>query len=852
MRDNNDSKQTQKGIFDQKQNQKKKNFSNMVNQPQVNDINEQKIEKLFNTQYSDQNSSQYFLKDLVDYQQSVIIQNDQIKQFKCENNDSSIDQTMKIEQLKNTKKNIMNQSKQQNLHKRQNSKHLNINKYNNNGILHSFNHTDDVNDRMESEKIFQKYTATYELTKLIFVICLVAHYSGLFFYYVTEETIQYSQDPNLITWLSINDLLDKDWVCKYIYSIYFTFITMSTVGYGDIYPVTLVEKITTIFLTLISSGVFGYALNTIGTIFRDRQLKQSELKQQKYEISKYLNKRHINKAFQIQAFKALEYMDQQQENGNIKGLQVLKSIPKSVSKDIFIDYYGRVLTQSKFFKDGKYSLGIVNEVAEKMKEITIGPGTQIYKQGEVNQKFYFLIEGTLQIQCAFYHNSQKQQQDQQQKLKTISYISGNQELDFRNFYNNLPSPFTISSKNVSRLVYIEYESFQEIISKNQNDYQNFRKVKDTILFNKTRLPEKCYVCKSWVHNSNQCPRVFLSLNNLQVIGRFVLNIKQERKQFNRNKLGRIKQNSYLIRKSIRKDGQKMRQNIVSQFYDGFEEIIHKDYNDLEFFYLMPKVQFLEEGRIECINDTDDEDQTYFMEEEDLNNSATLLRPENLVASNTAYKSSTCNQPYSPFKIQKIKQNIDEQDISPFDSKESQVSIQNIEYQSPDYNNKFCKKQSSEQYNNQQLNQINGSLQQYNSRFQVLGQRRKRYYEFNISIDKIKKFSNYFQNGNYDNIINKLHIRQKHKMKKYYPIFYQQEYNSAYQKSHILDSKYKIEFQQKNKLFINTVEVGFQKQNLLSFQQSVDNNYDGNNKFFPNQKKTENDKKKNCSLPLQYY
>lgn len=52
-------------------------------------------------------------------------------------------------------------------------------------------------------------------------------------------------------------------------SLYFSFITMVTVGYGDITPSTKNEKIITIFITLISCGVFAFAVNTIDVIFRE-------------------------------------------------------------------------------------------------------------------------------------------------------------------------------------------------------------------------------------------------------------------------------------------------------------------------------------------------------------------------------------------------------------------------------------------------------------------------------------------------------------------------------------------------------------------------------------------------------
>ena len=42
---------------------------------------------------------------------------------------------------------------------------------------------------------------------------------------------------------------------------------MITVGYGDITPISLPEKIYCIFMTILASGVFAYTVNTVGSIF---------------------------------------------------------------------------------------------------------------------------------------------------------------------------------------------------------------------------------------------------------------------------------------------------------------------------------------------------------------------------------------------------------------------------------------------------------------------------------------------------------------------------------------------------------------------------------------------------------
>ncbi len=42
---------------------------------------------------------------------------------------------------------------------------------------------------------------------------------------------------------------------------------MITVGYGDVVPVNYKERLYVIFMTLGSSAVFAYVVNTVGSIF---------------------------------------------------------------------------------------------------------------------------------------------------------------------------------------------------------------------------------------------------------------------------------------------------------------------------------------------------------------------------------------------------------------------------------------------------------------------------------------------------------------------------------------------------------------------------------------------------------
>lgn len=58
----------------------------------------------------------------------------------------------------------------------------------------------------------------------------------------------------------------------YVDSFYFTGITLSTIGYGDLYPTTDISKIFTVFFAFAGIGILAAALSIIaGAYFEKRE-----------------------------------------------------------------------------------------------------------------------------------------------------------------------------------------------------------------------------------------------------------------------------------------------------------------------------------------------------------------------------------------------------------------------------------------------------------------------------------------------------------------------------------------------------------------------------------------------------
>ena len=118
------------------------------------------------------------------------------------------------------------------------------------------------------------FNAILAFIRLCFLMICIAHWFACVWHLVAV----YEETDYPVTWLNTLGLANADWTERYVTSLYWAITTMITVGYGDITPQTIPEKIYTIFCMLIACGVFGYTMNRIGNIFQSFEENSMEFK----------------------------------------------------------------------------------------------------------------------------------------------------------------------------------------------------------------------------------------------------------------------------------------------------------------------------------------------------------------------------------------------------------------------------------------------------------------------------------------------------------------------------------------------------------------------------------------------
>ena len=174
---------------------------------------------------------------------------------------------------------------------------------------------------------------------------------------------------------------------------------MTTVGYGDVVPLNSMEVLYTIFVSVLSAGVFGYSMGLISGIFQEIQHSQEEFKNQKYKIQSFMQSRDVDLDIQMQVIKQLEYQFQFKKHGNCDVEEIYDMMSLNLQLEIKKNSYCKLLKNTIIFS--KFSQDFLVTLATKIQEITLKTGENLFQQDQIDQRLYFLMQGDIELYMKF-------------------------------------------------------------------------------------------------------------------------------------------------------------------------------------------------------------------------------------------------------------------------------------------------------------------------------------------------------------------------------------------------------------------------------------------------------------------
>ncbi|EAR82046.2 cyclic nucleotide-binding domain protein (macronuclear) [Tetrahymena thermophila SB210] len=359
-----------------------------------------------------------------------------------------------------------------------------------------------------------KHTIFYRISQLILIILCFINLQGSIFVLlgISEgiDPIKYQPD------LNIN-------FQRYVAGLYWSTITMTTIGYGDIIPNSTTERIYVSFVSLISCGIFGYSISQIGGIVMEMQNKSDLFNKKMKALNKLMVQRQMSKNIMQQVIRYYEYLHKSEENNfEDQGLQMIEKLPKSMRENITQEMYSKLINSHKVFSLN-FSKQFLDKLSIKIKSMKLGPETNLYRQDELDQKIYFISKGSMMLYF------QQNQVERECKILTKGDMIGEIE-----FFGQTSRKFGVKSQTEVQLLFIEFEDFYQTLQLFEKDFESYSQIKDKFNLegNLKSLSRECESCGKFNHLFFDCFSLKYFPNLIHI--KHNLNVSQERlKEFSR-------------------------------------------------------------------------------------------------------------------------------------------------------------------------------------------------------------------------------------------------------------------------------------------------------------------------------
>ncbi|WAR17132.1 KCNH7-like protein, partial [Mya arenaria] len=246
---------------------------------------------------------------------------------------------------------------------------------------------------------FAEYGAAV-LLLLMVTFSLVGHWLACAFYAIAYWERPHLEDP--IGWLdTVAANLHEPYVANvtdsgpsirtyYITALYFTFTSLTSIGFGNVSPNTNAEKIFSIFAmmlgSLLSAAIFGNVSSIMMRVYQGTD----EYHEKTQSIKEFINFHHLPKNLAARLQESFQHAW-----SYTNGIDMNTGFPECLQADICLHLNRNLLSNCPAFQ--KASTGCLRALSMQFKTTHAPPGDTLIHPGDILTALYFIARGSLEI-----------------------------------------------------------------------------------------------------------------------------------------------------------------------------------------------------------------------------------------------------------------------------------------------------------------------------------------------------------------------------------------------------------------------------------------------------------------------
>ena len=170
--------------------------------------------------------------------------------------------------------------------------------------------TERLSNRDNESKAINISPQIRNIFTLFLQVSLSGHIACCFWFFITTGIV--TDNNNQVNSNSVGSILDPNWATEfgyhklavfdqYIASLYWTFETLFTIGYGDIHATNTSENIFSIIVMLAGSILFGAIIAKIKDLLDSRNIQKNEINAKIDEFKEFVEEKKYPNNLKIQA-----------------------------------------------------------------------------------------------------------------------------------------------------------------------------------------------------------------------------------------------------------------------------------------------------------------------------------------------------------------------------------------------------------------------------------------------------------------------------------------------------------------------------------------------------------------------
>ncbi|KAJ1511876.1 hypothetical protein HMI56_004828 [Coelomomyces lativittatus] len=236
-----------------------------------------------------------------------------------------------------------------------------------------------------------KATAQLKMGKFSIYIILLTHWCACIWYFIACDGSTCAPSSWAVKWYTGEELRSPS--TMYIGALYWTVMTMTTTGYGDIHAVNEKEQLFSIFCMIMGVFLYGYIGGTISSTLSNADSRRVNYAQKVNAIKQYMKNLSLSLETQTKVLDWYEYI--WVRNKGIDVVNVFNDLPTTFRAEVALIMNESILEKAPMFKER--SIGFKRMLVLAMRITFFTSNTFVRHRGEKEREMFFVVQGRVDL-----------------------------------------------------------------------------------------------------------------------------------------------------------------------------------------------------------------------------------------------------------------------------------------------------------------------------------------------------------------------------------------------------------------------------------------------------------------------